>query len=44
MREDIQAIADDLIDRVQDTGRIEVIADIAAPFPAAVIAELLGVS
>ena len=43
MREDIQAIADDLLDRVQNTGRIEVIADLAAPFPAAVIAELLGV-
>lgn len=43
MREDIQAIADDLLDRVQNTGRIEVIADLAAPFPAAVVAELLGV-
>lgn len=43
MREDIQAIVDDLLDRVQDTGQIEVIADMAAPFPAVVIAELLGV-
>ena len=43
MRADIQAIVDDLIDRVQGTGQIEMIADLAAPFPAAVIAELLGV-
>ena len=43
MRENIQAIVDDLLDRVQDTGQIEVIADLAAPFPAVVIAELLGV-
>jgi pimeloyl-[acyl-carrier protein] synthase len=38
----IQAIADDLIDRVIATGRIEMIADFAGPLPAIVTAGMLG--
>ena len=43
LRPHIQEIADDLIDRVFAQGRMDVIADFAAPLPAIVTAELLGV-
>src|SRR6185295_11808721 len=43
LRPHIQNIADDLIDRVLPQGRMDVIADFAAPLPAIVTAELLGV-
>jgi cytochrome P450 len=43
LRPHIQNIADDLIDRVLSQGRMDVIADFAAPLPAVVTAELLGV-
>ncbi|HEX4191470.1 MAG TPA: cytochrome P450 [Stellaceae bacterium] len=43
LRPHIQSIADDLIDRVIAQGRMDVIADFAAPLPAIVTAELLGV-
>jgi len=43
LRGHIQEIADDLIDRVEDQGRMDVIADFANPLPAIVTAELLGV-
>jgi cytochrome P450 len=43
LRPHIQEIADDLIDRVIAQGRMDVIADFAAPLPAIVTAELLGV-
>jgi cytochrome P450 len=43
LRPHIQEIADDLIDRVVAQGRMDVIADFAAPLPAIVTAELLGV-
>jgi pimeloyl-[acyl-carrier protein] synthase len=43
LRPHIQEIADDLINRVQPQGRMDVIADFAAPLPAIVTAELLGV-
>src|SRR6202521_2782028 len=36
-------IADDLLDRVQARGEMDVIADFAAPLPAIVTAEMLGV-
>jgi pimeloyl-[acyl-carrier protein] synthase len=39
----IQQIADDLLDRVQARGQIDMIADFAAPLPAIVTAEMLGV-
>jgi pimeloyl-[acyl-carrier protein] synthase len=43
LRPHIQEIADDLINRVQPQGRMDVVADFAAPLPAIVTAELLGV-
>ena len=43
LRGHIQQIADDLLDRVQGGGRMDVIADFAAPLPAIVTAEMLGV-
>jgi len=43
MEEQIQAIADRLIDDVAASGRMDVIADFAEPFPAIVTAGLLGV-
>ena len=43
LRTHIQEIADDLLDRVQARGRMDVIADFAAPMPAIVTAEMLGV-
>jgi hypothetical protein len=39
----IEAIANRLIDRVRASGRMEVIGDFAAPYPAIVFAALLGV-
>lgn len=43
LRGHIQEIADSLIGRVLPAGRMEVIADLAAPLPAIVTAEMLGV-
>jgi len=43
LQERIEAIANDLIDRVVAAGSMDVIADFAAPFPAIVTAHLLGV-
>jgi pimeloyl-[acyl-carrier protein] synthase len=43
LKEHIQGIADRLIDRVIDSGRMDVIADFANPLPAIVTAELFGV-
>jgi pimeloyl-[acyl-carrier protein] synthase len=43
LRPHIQEIADDLIDRALPQGRMDAIADFAAPLPAIVTAELLGV-
>lgn len=43
LREHIQEIADELLDRVQTRGRMDIIADFAAPMPAIVTAEMLGV-
>jgi pimeloyl-[acyl-carrier protein] synthase len=43
LREHIQEIADDLLDRVEARGHMDVIADFAAPMPAIVTAEMLGV-
>jgi cytochrome P450 len=43
LRGHIQEIADNLIDRVQAHGQMDVIADFAAPMPAIVTAEMLGV-
>jgi cytochrome P450 len=44
MRPRIQAIADELLDAVQDRGEMDLIDDYAFPLPITVIAELLGVS
>jgi cytochrome P450 len=43
LRTHIQEIADSLLDRVQASGRMDLIADFAAPLPAIVTAEMLGV-
>ncbi len=43
LRGRIEAIAHELIDAVESTGRIELIADFASPLPVRVIAELLGI-
>jgi pimeloyl-[acyl-carrier protein] synthase len=43
LRSHIQEITDSLIDRVQDKGRLDVIADVAEPLPCIVTAEMLGV-
>src|ERR1700693_5611873 len=43
LRGHIQEIANDLLDRVQTQGRMDIIADFAAPLPAIVTAEMLGV-
>src|SRR5437773_4950822 len=43
LRSHIQKIATDLIDLVETNGRMDVIADLAAPLPAIVTAEMLGV-
>jgi cytochrome P450 len=43
LRPKVQLMVDDLLDRVVDAGRMDVIRDIAVPLPATVIAEMLGV-
>jgi len=43
LRPQIQKIADDLLDKVQDQGHMELLEDFAVPLPVTVIAELLGV-
>jgi pimeloyl-[acyl-carrier protein] synthase len=43
LRPRIVAIVDGLLDRVQDRGRMDVIADLAYPLPVTVISEMLGV-
>jgi cytochrome P450 len=43
LRGHIQEIADELLDRVQNRGQMDMIADFAAPMPAIVTAEMLGV-
>ena len=43
LRPRIEQIVDALLDRVRDSGRMEVIADLAYPLPVTVISEMLGV-
>lgn len=43
MRSEIQAITDSLLDRVQENGRMDVIADLAYPLPVTVIARMFDV-
>src|SRR5262245_39750738 len=43
MRDRIQALADELLDPVQNQGRLDLIHDFALPLPSIVIAEMLGV-
>jgi pimeloyl-[acyl-carrier protein] synthase len=43
MRPQIQAMVDRLLDKVQDKGWMDVMADLAAPLPALVSAEMLGI-
>jgi hypothetical protein len=43
LRSHIRDIVDRLLDRVESAGRMEVIADFAAPLPAIVTAEMMGV-
>ncbi len=43
LRPRIQEIVDELLDRVQDAGRMDVIRDLAYPLPVIVIAEMLGI-
>ncbi|MFZ5813962.1 MAG: cytochrome P450 [Bacillota bacterium] len=43
LRGRIEAIAHELLDRVQGEGRMDLVADFAFPLPATVIAEMLGV-
>ncbi len=43
LRSHIQSIADRLIDAIADSGSMDVVADFAAPMPAIVTAEMLGV-
>jgi cytochrome P450 len=43
MRDQIQAITDSLLDRIQAAGHGDVIADLAYPLPVTVIAEMLGI-
>jgi pimeloyl-[acyl-carrier protein] synthase len=43
LRPNIQQIVDALIDRVRDTGRTELIEDLAYPLPVTVICEMVGV-
>jgi hypothetical protein len=43
MRGQIQGVVDGLLDRVQASGRMDVIADLAYPLPVTVICDMLGV-
>lgn len=43
LRPRVQALVDELLDRVAPTGEMEVVRDLAHPLPVAVIAEMLGV-
>jgi cytochrome P450 len=43
LRPRVQEIADELLDRVQDQGQMELVADYAFPLPINVISEMLGV-
>lgn len=43
LREHIQDIVNDLLDRVQDAGRMDVVRELGEPLPAIVTAEMLGV-
>ena len=43
LRDNIQAITDNLLDRVQDEGQVDLLESFAAPLPVQVIAELLGI-
>ena len=42
MQEQMQEIADTLLDEIQAAGRLEVVADLAVPFPLRVITRMLG--
>jgi cytochrome P450 len=42
LRERIQQLADSLLDRVQGSGRMDIIRDLAIPLPLTVIAEVIG--
>ena len=44
LRPHIQEITDELLDAVQEPGRLDILLDIAHPLPTIVIAELMGVS
>ncbi|MBO7744703.1 cytochrome P450 [Paenibacillus sp. MWE-103] len=43
MESDIQRIAEDLIDRIEQTGKLEAIEDFAFPLPITVISRMLGI-
>ncbi len=43
LRAHVEALADQLIDRVPEHGRFDLIEEVAAPLPSIIIAELLGV-
>lgn len=43
MRDRVQALTDELLDRVQSRGRMDLIHDYALPVPTTIIAEMLGV-
>jgi len=43
LRPEVQALVDELIDRVAPTGEMDVIADLARPVPSTVICRMLGV-
>jgi cytochrome P450 len=42
MRGRIQALVDDLLAHARETGRLDVVQDLARPLPALVIADLIG--
>ena len=43
MRERVQTLTDELLDKVQDRGRMDLVHDYALPVPTTIIAEMLGV-
>lgn len=43
LRQTIQDVTDDLLDKVRDKGELDLIADLAYPLPVTVIAEMLGI-